>query len=71
MNNLFDCLNQGLGTQSPLAECSTRINLMLRLQFIFIDKLINGKGKVTLPPCFNGFTQTINGVLRFLTMKKQ
>lgn len=66
MNNLFDCLNsRNLFSDNPY-NCALT-NLGVVKQFLvnatnyFNDLFkINNKGKVTHPPCFRGFTQTIN-----------
>lgn len=76
MNNLFDCLNsRNLFSDNPY-NCAL-INSGVVKQFLvnatnyFNDLFkINGKGKVTRPPCFSGFTQTINGVLSFFDDEK-
>lgn len=71
MNKLFDCLNsRNLFSDNPYNCAMTnsgKVKLFLLNASNYFNDLfkINIKGKVTRPPCFSGFTQTINGVLSF------
>lgn len=75
INNLFDCLNsRSLYSNNPyrcaLTNSGTVMNFLKEASpyFLNLKKLKNGK--LTQPPCFKGFTQTINGVLQFFEEEK-
>lgn len=69
MDRLFDCLNsRNLFSKNPyncaLSDFGVVKSLQAENYFENIFK-VNAKGKESRPPCFNGFIQTINGVLSF------
>jgi len=71
MDKLFDCLNsRNLFSKNPyncaLTDFGVVKSFLLNAANYFNDIFkVNYKGKETRPSCFNGFTQTINGVLCF------
>lgn len=71
MNNLFDCLNsRNLFSNNPyncaLNNSGAVKSFLSNAAYYFNDLFkVNNKGKLTRPPCFSGFTQTINGILSF------
>lgn len=71
MDKLFDCLNsRNLFSKNPyncaLTDFGVVKSFLLNAANYFNDIFkVSYKGKETRPPCFNGFTQTINGVLCF------
>lgn len=74
MDKLFDCLNSKTLYSRNLYNCALTDNSAVK-DFLLkapdylknLTKLNNGK--ITRPPCFSRFIQTINGV--FLMKKKQ
>lgn len=75
MNNLFDCLNsRSLYNCNPYKTALThsgnvKIFLLESLNYFSNLKKIKN-GKISQPPSFKGFTQTINGILQFFEGKK-
>jgi hypothetical protein len=75
INNLFDCLNSRFLYSHNLYLCAltdsgTVIHFLLEASQYFTDLHKLKKGKLTQPPCFKGFKQTINGVLQFFEEEK-
>ena len=75
INHLFDCLNsRSLYSHNPylcaLTDVGTVKNFLIGASQYFTNLQKLKKGKLTQPPCFKGFTQTINGVLQFFEAEK-
>uniref|UniRef100_A0A2S2P4P3 Transposable element P transposase n=1 Tax=Schizaphis graminum TaxID=13262 RepID=A0A2S2P4P3_SCHGA len=75
IDKLFDCLNsRTLYSSNPYNSALTDNSIVkdfLSKATDFFKNLVKLKnGKVTRPPCFNGFIQTINGVLSFFEEEK-
>lgn len=75
INHLFDCLNsRSLYSQNPflcaLTDSGTVHNFLKESSQYFTNLQKLRKGKLSQPPCFKGFTQTINGVLQFFKEDK-
>lgn len=77
MNRLFDCLNSRSLYSKNIYNCALSDTNCVK-QFLitassyFVDLYkLSKKEKITRPPCFNGFTQTINGVLYFFEDEKK
>lgn len=75
MNNLFDCLNsKSLISSNPykcaLSDIGKVKPFLIEFSTYFKDLQKYRKGKLTRPLCFNGFTQTINGILLLFEEEK-
>ncbi|KAL4153780.1 hypothetical protein QTP88_001613 [Uroleucon formosanum] len=75
INHLFDCLNsKSLYSHNPylysLTDLGTVKNFLIEASQYFTNLQKLKKGKLSQPPCFKGFTQTINGVLQFFEAEK-
>lgn len=75
INHLFDCLNsKSLYSHNPylcaLTDLGTVKQFLIGASLYFTNLQKLKKGKLTQPPCFKGFTQTINGVLQFFEEEK-
>lgn len=75
INNLFDCLNsESLFSNNPYNSALTHSGIVKTFlldaskYFLNLKKIKNGK--ISQPPCFKGFTQTINGILQFFEEEK-
>lgn len=62
MNNLFDCLNS--------RSLFSHKTFLLEASKYFLNLTKIKKGKISQPPCFKGFTQTINAILQFFEEEK-
>jgi len=75
IDKLFDCLNSRTLYNSNPYNCALTNNSIVK-DFLskacdYFKNLVKLKNeKVTRPPCFNGFIQTINGVLQFFEEEK-
>lgn len=75
MNKLFDCLNsRSLFSSNPynsaLNHSGTVKTFLLKASEYFLNLKKIKKGKISQPPCFKGFTQTINAILSFFEEEK-
>ncbi|KAF0748914.1 Transposable element P transposase [Aphis craccivora] len=75
INNLFDCLNsRSLYSNIPYNSALTHSEIVKTFLINASKYLINlkkiKKGKIPQPPCFKGFTQTINVILQFFEEEK-
>lgn len=75
MNNLFDCLNsRSLFSHNQynaaLNHSGTVKTFLLEASKYFLNLTKIKKGKISQPPCFKGFTQTINAILQFFEEEK-
>jgi len=76
MNKLFGCLNsRTLINSNPyncaLSDVGKVKPFLIKASTYFTNMHKYKKGKMTHPPCFNGFTQTINGILNLFEDEKQ
>uniref|UniRef100_A0A2S2NPA0 Transposable element P transposase n=1 Tax=Schizaphis graminum TaxID=13262 RepID=A0A2S2NPA0_SCHGA len=77
MNRLFDCLNSRSLYSKNIYNCALSDTncvkqFLINASSYFVDMYkLSKKEKITRPPCFNGFTQTINGVLQFFEDEKK
>lgn len=75
MDTLFDCLN--IKYNKNIYNCALSDAISVKHFLLNASTYFDGlykfskKGKTTRPPCFNGFTQTINGVLQFFEHEKK
>ncbi|KAL4100861.1 hypothetical protein QTP88_020890 [Uroleucon formosanum] len=75
MNNLFDCLNsRSLFSHNQynaaLNHSGTVKTFLLEASKYILNLTKIKKGKISQPPCFKGFTQTINAILQFFEEEK-
>ncbi|KAL4148879.1 hypothetical protein QTP88_003024 [Uroleucon formosanum] len=75
MNNLFDCLNsRSLYSNNPYNAALTHTGIvktfLINASKYFVNLKKIKKGKISQPPCFKGFTQTINAILQFFEEEK-
>lgn len=75
MNNLFDCVNsRSLFSHNQynaaLNHSGTVKTFLLEASKYFLNLTKIKKGKISQPPCFRGFTQTINAILQFFEEEK-
>lgn len=75
MNNLFDCVNsRSLFSHNQYNEAlnhsGTVKTFLLEASKYFLNLTKIKKGKISQPPCFRGFTQTINAILQFFEEEK-
>ncbi|CAI6369764.1 unnamed protein product [Macrosiphum euphorbiae] len=76
MNKLFDCLNsRTLLSNNPyncaLSDVGKVKPFLMKASTYFTNMHKYKKGKMSRPPCFNGITQTINGILNLFEEEKQ
>lgn len=75
MNNLFDCLNSRSLYSSNPYNCAlthsgnVKTFLLAALNYFSNLKKIKN-GKISQPPCFKGFSQSIKGILQFFEEEK-
>lgn len=76
INKLFDCLNSRTFIRDNPYKCALsnvgKVKLFLMKASTYLTTMQkHKKGKTTHPLCFNGFTQTIHGILNLFEEEKQ